>query len=81
MSDRRQPDPFAPVFAQDAGCGLCGDAAIDTEVVALIEGSAAARVRAGGCEMEIATDLVDAVKPGDRLLVHFGFAIARLEDP
>lgn len=82
MADARQQTHNASqIHGPDPACGLCGDVALEAEVLAVADGGASARVRAGGCEMEIATDLVEPVRSGDRLLVHLGFAIARLEAP
>lgn len=60
-----------------AGCGICRDEAEVGEVTELR--GASARVRSGGREFEVALELVGNVRPGDRLLVQAGCALARLE--
>ena len=59
----------------DQGCITCGDHAVPMRVVLVDE----ARVLAL-CEddVEVMTDLVGEVAPGDAVLVHAGVAIARL---
>lgn len=64
----------------DAGCEICRDEAVIAQVVALLDDGVSAQVRADGREFEVAVDLVENVRPGDRLLVHLGVAIARLEE-
>jgi hydrogenase expression/formation protein HypC len=62
----------------DDGCITCGDVAVPLTVVEA--GSADARCRDDlGREEVVAVDLVGAVTPGDRLLVHAGVALERLE--
>lgn len=65
---------------EGSGCDICRDDAQVAEVLELLDDSASARVRSDGREFEVAVDLVANVRPGDRLLVHVGFAIARLEE-
>jgi D-sedoheptulose 7-phosphate isomerase len=55
-------------------CVTCGDVAVEV-TVAEVEGHTAV-VDAGE---RVAIDLLDAVEPGDRLLVHAGVALERLE--
>lgn len=76
-----------PQSAGDAGpprhdrCSLCADAGEVGEVVELLAGGEA-RVRLdSGEEARAALDLVGGVAAGDRLLVHQGFALARLGEP
>jgi hydrogenase expression/formation protein HypC len=38
------------------------------------------RVDASGAELQVALDLIDGVQTGDYVLVHAGFAIARLSE-
>jgi hydrogenase expression/formation protein HypC len=47
--------------------------------VTSIDGSVG-RVDASGAELEVSFELVDDVKLGDYVLVHAGFAIARLSE-
>lgn len=76
-----QPQPSAARPADDGpACAICGDAAVEAEVLEPRDGGAAL-VCAEGYELEIATDLVGPVAPGDRVLVHLGFAIARIGAP
>ncbi len=59
------------------GCITCGDVAVSLEVVEVL--GADARCRDGeGREELVATELVGAVVPGDRLLVHAKVALERL---
>jgi hypothetical protein len=59
------------------GCITCGDVAVALTVLAV--SGADARCRDGeGREELVATELVGAVAPGDRLLVHAKVAIARV---
>lgn len=44
-----------------------------------ITGPCTAIGRAGKIEVEIRTDLIENASPGDRVLVHAGFAIERLQ--
>jgi D-sedoheptulose 7-phosphate isomerase len=68
-----------PGLLQDA-CIACGDVAVEAEVVAVA--GASATVRRGAVEEQVAVDLLDDVRPGDRLLCHAGVALERLErDP
>jgi hypothetical protein len=62
-------------------CVTCADEASELEVVAL-QGDGIARCLApDGAEVDVMTDLVGQVACGDRLLVHAGTALARLEQP
>ena len=63
---------------RDDSCHLCGDEAIAGRVVALDARARTATVAFDCGTATVALDLVDA-KVGDELLVHLGFAIARLE--
>lgn len=61
-------------------CSVCGDEAVVVRVVAVDRASDTARVE-GSLEADtVALDLVEDVTVGDRLMVHMGFAIARMED-
>lgn len=66
--------------ARDGTCHLCGDEAVAGRVLAVDDGARTAVVAFTSGEATVALDLVDAVA-GDTLLVHLGFAIARLEAP
>lgn len=52
--------------------------AIPMRVAELLEGERA-RVEAGGVENAVSLALVDGVTVGDYVIVHVGFAIARLD--
>lgn len=62
-------------------CTLCGDDAAEAVVLAVDAVTRLAVVRLGGGSATIALDLLDGagVTVGDRVLVHQGFAIGRLE--
>jgi hypothetical protein len=64
--------------APDSVCHLCGDEAVAGLVVSVDASSRTAGVLFASGVATVALDLVDAVA-GDTLLVHLGFAIARLE--
>ena len=77
-------DSGADACTLDEGCITCGDVAVPVTVVAVDMGGEAsgadARCRDDqGREELVATELVGPVGPGDRLLVHAGVAIERLE--
>jgi hydrogenase expression/formation protein HypC len=61
------------------GCITCGDVAVPLTVVELIGPDARCRDD-DGREETVATELVGTVVVGDRLLVHAGVAIGRLEE-
>ena len=61
----------------EPGCITCGDVAVALTVLS-IDGADARCADEQGREETVAIELVDAVKPGDRLLVHAGVAIERL---
>ena len=60
-----------------SGCITCGDEGIPVRVVTAGDGYAVC-VDDAGERHEVATDLIDVVEPGARLLVHAGVAIAAL---
>lgn len=67
----------APSCGPDGHCATCGDDAVEVVVIELrADDLALAALRAETLEVDIS--LVDAVEPGDRLLVHGGVALARL---
>jgi hydrogenase maturation factor len=61
----------------EPGCITCGDVAA-VLTVATVEGSDARCHDEQGREELVATELVGAVQPGDRVLVHAGVAIERV---
>jgi hydrogenase expression/formation protein HypC len=61
------------------GCITCGDVAVPLTVVDVAGADARCRDEQGR-EESVATELVGAVRPGDRLLVHARVAIARIEE-
>lgn len=82
LTARPGPDLRPPAGAAcelTDGCVTCGDVAVPLTVLA--SRGVDARCRdAEGREEVVATELVGPVSPGDRLLVHAGVAIARLEE-
>ena len=62
----------------DDVCITCGDVAFEVSVTS-VDGDRVECVADDGSVHEIAADLVTAVRPGDRLLVHAGVALLRLE--
>lgn len=79
----RVPSRPARVPDGTGSCSVCADEGRIGVVVA-VEGEglgAAGRVRVDGVEEEVALDLLDGVRPGQRVVVHLGFAIGRLEEP
>lgn len=66
---------------ETGSCSICADEGRIGEVVS-VEGEglgAVGRVLLDGAEEEVALDLLDRVRPGERIVVHLGFAIARVE--
>jgi hydrogenase expression/formation protein HypC len=59
------------------GCITCGDVAVPLVVVSVDGADALCRDDAGRFET-VATELVDTVAVGDRLLVHAGVALEQL---
>ena len=60
----------------EAHCITCGDVGVEMRVVEVRDGLALCE--ADGEEREVETALVDAVGPGDLLLVHADVALVRL---
>jgi hydrogenase maturation factor len=60
----------------DAHCVTCSDEGVAMRILEVREGGIA--VCAG--DVEVMTDLVGEVRPGEEVLVHAGVAIARLEE-
>jgi hydrogenase maturation factor len=76
--DQAPSHSAAAACAGDEGCVTCGDIALPLTVVH--SSGADARCRDGrGREELVATELVGPVVPGDRILVHAGVAIERLD--
>jgi hydrogenase expression/formation protein HypC len=78
------PEPPAPVnegehCSVDDGCITCGDVAVPLTVVEARGSDARCRDDRGREEL-VAVELVGAVQPGQRLLVHAGVAIERMHD-
>ncbi len=65
------------VGSDTEGCITCGDVAVALTVVSADGRDAACRDEAGR-EETVAVELVGALVPGDRVLVHAGVAIERL---
>ncbi len=61
------------------GCITCGDVAVPLTVVSVQDSDAHCRDEQGREEL-VATELVGDVRPGQRVLVHAGVAIERLEE-
>ena len=76
MTDRH--DVANRCDATDGQCHLCGDVAVVGRVMEVNEPARTAVVMIDGAPKSVATDLVDA-RIGDELLVHLGFAIARID--
>ena len=73
------PEPAAAAAcAGTEGCITCGDVAVPLTVVGVAGADARCRDEAGREEL-VAVELVGPVGPGDRLLVHAGVAIERLD--
>jgi hydrogenase expression/formation protein HypC len=62
-------------------CLTCGDDGVEMRVVAVDDARGLALCEAaGGARESVEIALVDAVVPGDALLVHAGTALAKLEE-
>lgn len=66
--------------SRDGTCHVCGDEATEGRIVAIDDAARIATVEFESGVATVALDLVDA-RVGDRLLVHLGFAIQRLDAP
>lgn len=73
------PQSYGAVCAVVDGCLTCGDVAVPVTVVTPTEPDALCRDD-HGTEGNVGVELVAPVSSGDRLLVHGGVAIARLEN-
>ena len=67
-----------PSTCAEGHCITCSDEGIEMEVVATA-GHVAHCLDPDGAAAEVDVALVDAVAPGDTVLVHAGVAIAKLE--
>ena len=73
--------PRVPVCDYTTGCITCGDVALPLTVMRLDEERGLALCADDDGKSEtVEIDLVAPVAPGDRLLVHAGTAIARLNE-
>jgi hydrogenase maturation factor len=66
------------VERRDEACAVCGDVAVPGRVLTVDASARTATVELECRTETVAIDLVEA-NVGDTLLVHLGFAIARLE--
>lgn len=73
------PQSYGAVCAVIDGCLTCGDVAVPVTVVTASEPDAVCRDDHGS-EGNVGIELVAPVAVGERLLVHGGVAIGRLED-
>jgi hydrogenase maturation factor len=80
MSDLRlRAESAGPTCTTEPGCITCGDVAVVLTVAEVTDADALCRDEQGREEV-VATELVGAVTPGDRVLVHAGVAIERVSD-
>lgn len=80
-SGMRPEETASPTCEPEHGCITCGDEAVELRVVKLDEDRGLALCEnAEGARQTVETALVLPVSPGDRLLVHAGTAIARLQE-
>jgi hypothetical protein len=76
--------PMPTACSTDDGCITCGDVAV---VLTVVDATGSDAPCDALCRDEldrtetVATELVGAVTPGDRLLVHAGVALERLPNP
>lgn len=61
-------------------CSVCGDEAVAVRVLHVDRETDTARVEGATEGRDVALDLLDDVQVGDRLMVHMGFAIVRIEE-
>jgi hydrogenase maturation factor len=73
------PDP-APHCDATPGCITCGDVGVPMRVLRVDAGAFALCADDADATEDVAVDLVLPVEPGDRVLVHAGVAIGRLEE-
>jgi hydrogenase expression/formation protein HypC len=72
-------DP-APHCDAASGCITCGDVAVPMRVIRVGAGALAVCTDDADATEDVAVDLIMPVQPGDRVLVHAGVAIGRLEE-
>lgn len=65
----------------DGHCVTCSDEGVPMRVAELAGDGLAVCVDDGGVRSDVLTGLIDAVRPGDLLLVHAGTALLRLDPP
>ena len=65
----------APACAPGERCVTCSDEGVPMRVLELRQDSAVCVDEHGEC-LEVAVELIGPVRPGDRVLVHAGVAIA-----
>ncbi len=70
--------PEGPMCSAEPGCITCGDVAVALTVLD-VDGSDARCRDEQGQQEQVAIELVGDVRPGDRVLVHAGVAIERLD--
>lgn len=63
----------------DGHCVTCSDEGIPMRVAELVGDGLAICVDDGGAHSDVLTGLIDAVRPGDLVLVHAGTALLRLD--
>lgn len=68
-----------PTCSPDSYCAICADEGLPGQVLEILPDDMVLLAMENG-EQEVAIELIDNVKIGDILLVHLGFAIARIED-
>jgi hypothetical protein len=64
--------------ATEEHCATCSDEALPATVLCVDNQSGLALVQMEGMTIEVDVTLVEAVLPGDALLIHGGVAISRL---
>lgn len=67
-------------FGEAGHCLTCADKALPARVLSVKEAAWLALVEMLGTAMEVDITLVEAVRPGDWLLVHGGVAMAHVEE-
>ncbi len=75
------PAPDAPLcgFGEISSCITCSDVALPVRVLSVERGADLALAEMLGASTEIDVSLIEAVTPGDWLLVHGGVAIAHID--
>ena len=65
--------------APDGSCSICADEGLEGRVLDVAPNEARVRL-ADGSVRRVSTDLMEDVRPGDRLVVHLGFAIGAIRE-